>query len=141
MPLIDLTHRPGLKLTTEDGGEHSGIISLELLKRIGAQLPGLFAQNANCYGLSERTAEDAVQVMFHQYGEHDVNTADLWIKVQFSESPPALKERKRIRDAVFNDLVRTFEELGLDAPESFVIDLLWGPTHGKGRIKGSQIVW
>ena len=96
------------------------------------------------FGMDAATPEGGVQVQFHDYGEDDINVADLWIKVQFSELPPHEQARFDIRDAVFRAIVDAFHGLrahGVELPKNFILDVFWGPTNGCGSVNGTHIEW
>jgi hypothetical protein len=140
MPLIDVTQSRNFRFKRSDG---DAVIAADVLVRrtLGPELPALFARNSAAFGMGDHTPEDGVQVQFHRYGPDDLNTADLWIKVQLSEEPPSADERIRIRNAMFSALVDMIHAHGLIMPDSFVLDVLWGPTSGCGSVNGTFIEW
>lgn len=139
MPLIDVTLSPRFRFKKIGGNT---IVSTDQLvrRKLGPELPALFANNSDAFGMGD-TPESGVQVQFHRYGDDDINTADLWVKVQLSEEPPAHDERVRIRNAMFGAIVDMIHAHDLIMPDSFVLDVLWGPTSGCGSIKETFIEW
>jgi hypothetical protein len=103
-------------------------------------LPGLFVENAQLLRLGPDTPPEGVQVQNHDYGELDVNVANVWVKIQLSETQPDTMEHCHIRDALYDILIAWFVSRDL-IPEDFVMDLFWGPTNGKGVVNGVEIVW
>jgi hypothetical protein len=140
MPLVDITFNPGYALRRAGGSPPMSIESTRyVVQRDFAQmLPRLLVENARKLMLDLDTPPEGVQVQNHDYGEFDVNIANVWIKIQLSESQP--DKSTRIRDALYDLLVGWFISRGL-APENFVMDLLWGPTSGKGVVNGVEIAW
>lgn len=146
MPLIDVTRRPSYAFPESVGyigaAEWARQATADFIQQVFAPaLPKLFAENSADFGMDPDTPEDGVQVQLHEYGEHDVNVADIWIKVQFSESYPAWGEAPRIRDAVNDALVELFHTHGLNAPDNYILDVFWGPSHGCGSVNGKYIEW
>ena len=146
MPLIDVTHRPDYAFP--QSGVYRANMELghqatrDFIRKVFApSLPKLFVKNCTDYGMDPDTPEDGVQVQLHEYGEHDVNVADIWIKVQLSESYPAWGEAPRIRDAVNDALVELFHAHGLNVPDNYILDVFWGPSHGCGSMNGKYIEW
>lgn len=142
MPLIDITIKPGVQLKERNGSPFSLGTSRPFLHRvIGPELPGLFVRHRTTFGMDNDTPKDAVQVMFHNFTEHDINVPDVWMKVQFTEEQTDERSRHFIRDAVFKAIVELFHRRGANMPDNFVLDVFWGPTHGCGTVNGSYIEW
>ena len=140
MPLIDVTLKPGFRFKQVGGGTVTATETL-VRRTLGPELPTIFARNCAAFCMGEHTPEDGVQVQFHRYGEDDINVADLWIKVQLSEESPSATERVRIRNAMFDAIVEMIHAHDLVMPDSFVLDVLWGPTSGCGSVNGTFIEW
>jgi len=139
MPLIDVTLKPGFTLTNAGG---TVVHTRPFLRRkFGPELPGLFAQNCAAFGMEANTPEDGIQVQFHDYDADDINVADVWVKVQFSEEQLDYSKRIHIRDNVFDAIVKLFHLHGMQVPDNFILDVLWGPTHGCGSVNGTFIEW
>lgn len=141
MPLIDVTSKPGFRLKKTGDAGYVADTDAFVRRTLGPELPALFAQNSKAFGMGESVPEDGVQVQFHRYGRDDINTAELWIKVLLSEEPPSAEERVRIRNAIFDALVDLIHSHDLCMPDSFVLDVLWGPTSGCGSVNGTFIEW
>lgn len=144
MPLVDITLNPRYRLgqrSDENAAPLSNILTRTRVKEHFARdLPALLVRHGGELGLAPETPPEAVQVMQHEYGEDDVNVANLWVKLQFSEDCPELNERHRIRDRVYELLIGWFWEQGFE-PENFIVDLFWGPTNGRGAVNGVDIEW
>lgn len=139
MPLIDVTLKPGFTLTSKDGLiRHTRHF---IRKVFGPELPGLFVKNSELFGMDTNTPEDGVQVQFHDYDEDDINVADIWIKVQFSEEQRDRSTRLDIRNEVFDVIVDQLKAHGFQRPDNIVLDVFWGPTHGYGCVNGTVIEW
>lgn len=146
MPLIDVTRRPSYVFPEAvgylGGTEMARQATTDFFQTVFAPaIPKLFAQNSADFGMDHDTPEDGVQVQLHEYGMFDVNVADIWIKVQFSEPYPARGEASRIRDAVNDAIVELFHTHGLNAPDNYILDVFWGPSHGCGSVNGKYIEW
>lgn len=141
MPLIDVTLKPGFEFKNTLGGMAVQPADRIVRRFIGPRLPGLFASNSVAFGMGDSVPESGVQVQFHHYGPDDINIADLWIKVQLSEEPPSPDERVRIRNSMFDAIVEMIHAQNLSMPDSFVLDVLWGPTSGCGSVNGTFIEW
>jgi hypothetical protein len=144
MPLVDITLKPNFCLKLAD--MHSDVWSSAEITRMlvkyhfARALPGLFVENAEALGLDTTTPPEGIQVQNHDYGEFDVNVANVWVRIQLSESLPDEEERFRIRDVLYDILVNWFAVQGF-YPEGFVMDLFWGPTNGKGVVDSVKIEW
>lgn len=146
MPLIDVTHRPdyafpqsGVYHANMELGQHA---TRDFIQKVFApSLPKLFVKNCTDYGMDPDTPEDGVQVQLHEYGEHDVNVADIWIKIQFSEPYPGVTLAQATLDAVNYDIGQLFRIHGLDTPDNYILDVFWGPSHGCGSVNGTYIEW
>jgi hypothetical protein len=145
MPLIDVTLRPGYEFPEAEvaGISSEGPIMARIFIRkvFGPELPALFVSNHAEFGMDENTPEEGVQVQFHDYEEDDINIADVWIKVQFSEEPPGESMKFTIRDAVYDAVANLFVAHGLAVPNNFILDIFWGPTNGRGTVNGTAINW
>jgi len=141
MPLIDVTLKPGFTLCQTDGSELVTATRMIIRKEFGPALPELFVRNAEFFRMDGDTPSDGVQVQFHDYDEDDINVADVWVKVQFSEEQVDKSVRVIIRNAVFTAIVDWFDGLGIAVPDNFVLDVFWGPTHGCGSVNGKYIEW
>ena len=146
MPLIDVTRRPSYVFPESvgylGGTEMARQATTDFIQTVFAPaLPKLFAQNCADFGMDHDTPEDGVQVQLHEYGEHDVNVADIWIKIQFSEPYPGETLARAIRDAVNYDIGELFHIHGLDIPYNYILDVFWGPSHGCGSVNGTYIEW
>lgn len=142
MPLIDVTLRPGYAFPEAEGHEFGPEATRYFVRKtFGPELPGLFVNNCAKFGMDVDTPEDGVQVQFHDYDEDDINVADVWIKVQFSEEQTERSERLAIRDAVFGTIVDALHEHGLMMPDNFILDVFWGPTNGCGSVNRTYIEW
>lgn len=141
MPLIEVTTRPGLTLPCFTGTGAARATRTFIRGSFGARLPFLFALNWEEFGMEERIPEAGVQVRFHEYGQDDINTADLWVVVCLSEDPPKDKNaRIAIRNAIFTTITDALRELDMEIP-SVVLDVFWGPTSGCGVVRGTVIEW
>jgi hypothetical protein len=146
MPLIDVTRRPSYVFPEAvgylGGTEMARQVTTDFFQTVFAPaIPKLFAQNSADFGMDHDTPEDGVQVQLHEYGMFDVNVADIWIKVQFSDPYPGRGEASRIRDAVNDAIVELFHTHGLNAPDNYILDVFWGPSHGCGSVNGTYIEW
>ena len=145
MPLVDITLKPGyrmkmLGMKDPHTTAHETITHDMVKGRFARALPTLLVEHAQRLGLDPTTPPEGVQVMCHDYALYDVNTANVWIKFQFSEERHPLEERRYITDRLYNLLIEWFREQELE-PENFMIDLFWGPTNGMGTVNGREIVW
>ena len=146
MPLIDVTRRPSYAFPESVGyigaAEWARQATADFIQQVFAPaLPKLFAENSADFGMDPDTPEDGVQVQLHEYGEHDVNVADIWIKVQFSEVYPSCYRAQEIRDSVNRAIVELFHSHDLMAPDNYILDVFWGPSHGCGSVNGKYIEW
>lgn len=141
MPLVHVTHRPSFEFTKIGGSPAADSTEHIVRRMIGPELPALFAGNSAAFGMGESVPETGVQVRFHRYGPDDINVADLWVLVLFSEDPPSVDERVRIRHAVWDALVDKIHAFNLTVPDNFMLDVLWGPTSGCGSVNGTLIEW
>ncbi|HEY5695277.1 MAG TPA: hypothetical protein VIQ80_00405 [Candidatus Saccharimonadales bacterium] len=139
MPLIDVMTKRGFRLQVSGSGPMTATGPF-LRRTLGPQLPKLFASNSAAFGMGD-TPESGVQVTFREFSPDDINTPDLWVKVQLSEEPPEAAEQARIRGAIFDALVGLMHGHNLRAPDNFVLDVLWGPTSGCGSVNGVFIEW
>ena len=71
-----------------------------------------------------------MQVCMHEYGAYDINTSNIWIKIQLSEEVSNPLERIKIRDRMFDILCQWFIDTGYYVPYDFALDIIWGPTSG-----------
>lgn len=134
MPLIDIT--TNRDYTESEAGIH------EIIKRqLAKVLPELLVINAKELGLEPSIHPAGIQVMNHNFGMHDVNVPDVWVKVQFGAEPPTPRERQRIRDALYTIVLDWFARQRHVAPDDFVLELFWVPTSGKGVVNGVEIAW
>ncbi|MFZ3009991.1 MAG: hypothetical protein WA030_03170 [Candidatus Microsaccharimonas sp.] len=144
MPLIDITMKPGyrmrLKKTRGVVSATPNVTRIMIKQHFSQALPELLVANVAKLGLDLDTPSEGIQVMNHNYGDYDVNVANVWIKFQFSEPQPELGERLRIRNQLYALIMGWFEFKEL-IPEDFIMDILWGPTNGKGVIDGVEILW
>jgi hypothetical protein len=139
MPLIDVTVSPAYVSSRVEGGGAAAFSRQFIRKEFGLQLPELFARSCERFGMGPGLSSNDVQVQFHDFGEDDLNTPDLWVKVQLGEKPPAVDDRRMVRNAIYNELVRALRTLGTEPPANFVLDVLWGPTSGRGTVNGEPI--
>ncbi len=139
MPLVDITVNPDYRFRQPwelfDEGK-----TRVWLSYFAGDLPNLLVRHADELGLDSDTPPEGIQVMMHDYGARDVNIADVWIKVQFSEECPEMEERLRIRDQLYGILAQWFHRRNL-ALGNFVMDIFWGPTNGRGTVSGVEIEW
>jgi len=151
VPLIDITMKTGLVLPPdyqEPYPDHKDVRkqkqSSEARAYIRHNFARMFAEsvyrNASVLGLARNTPASGIQVMNHEFDNHDLNVPDVWVKVQFSERRPWLQKRRLVRDFLYAVAEEWFEAQGY-TPKSFVIDVFWGPTHGKGVVNGDVIEW
>ena len=118
--------------------------------QLGAALPALFVANEQRLRLDPGTPEVAVQVMFAKYGELDINTAEVWVLITFTEDGLTEDQqedvRQVLRELLYGALAGIVEqraklhlaarsdELGLGATENqipkLVVDSFWGDGHG-----------
>ena len=146
MPLIDVTRRPSYTFPEFVDGLGSAKLGQEATKdfiqdEFAPSLPKIFAQNCTDFGMDHDTPEDGVQVQLHEYGVCDVNVADIWIKVQFSEVYPSCYRAQEIRDSVNRAIVELFHSHDLMVPDNYILDVFWGPSHGCGSVNGTFIEW
>ena len=146
MPLIDVTRRPSYVFPESvgylGGTEMARQATTDFFQTVFAPaIPKLFAQNCADFGMDHDTPEDGVQVQLHDYGEYDVNVADIWILIRFSESYPGEARAQEIRDSVFLAIAELFHDHGLNAPDNYILDVFWGPSHGCGSVNGTYIEW
>lgn len=141
MPLIDITTDPRYRTMRKVVGNDIIDTDAYLVTEFGPELPTLFASNSIAFGMGEETPESGVQVQFHTYGPNDINTAEVWVKVQLSEEPPSTDERRMIRGRIFDTLVDLIHSHGLRMPDSFVLDVFWGPISGCGFVNETNIEW
>lgn len=141
MPLVDVTYKPGYQLATIDGSKPCLDTKKIIFCDFGANIPALLVNHKDSLGLGEKTPEDGVQVQMHEYGQYDINIAEVWVKIHFSEEMPNLEERERIRNNVYMFLACWFGDAGYILPNDFVVDVIWGPTNGCGHVNGTTIEW
>lgn len=139
MPLIDVMTNPKFVCSRADGLQGAVATTRFIREQFGLELPAVFAQNSSAFGMGP-TLEAGVQVRFHEYGPEDINTADLWVLVQLSEEPPCAFVRRSIRNAIYTVLLDTLRRLDIQVP-SFVLDVFWGPSSGRGIVSGVPIEW
>lgn len=146
MPLVDITLKNGYRAKSLTSDRfRTARLSKEMTLRIvrvdfGSALPRILIDNAAELGLDPTTPPEGVQVMHHDYGPFDLNTATVWVKLQYSEDCPTPEERLRIRDRLYSLFMEWFAQHNV-VPEDFVIDIFWGPTNGRGVVGGVEIVW
>jgi hypothetical protein len=144
MPLVDITIMPGYRIQLvkmRDKVFAAAEITHKLVCcHFARALPDILVKNARILKLDPRTPPEGIQVQSHEFGKFDVNVPNVWIKVQLSENQPDEIECFRIRDELYRILVEWFTDQDY-TPEDFVLDLLWGPTNGKGVVKGVEIMW
>jgi hypothetical protein len=141
MPLIDITMKSTYEIRRVDGTcLDQGVTHHKIKTVFSAEFPSLLVEHAKKLGLDADTPAEGIQVMNHNYGDYDVNIANLWIKVQFSENTPNKAKRIEIRDTLYDLIVEWFAERGMIL-ENFIMDLFWGPTNGRGTVDGVEIVW
>jgi hypothetical protein len=141
MPLIDVVVDPTCVLPRL-GDEQASKTTRQFIRTdFGPKIPGVFARNWAEFGIPVSIPETGVQVRHDDFDVNDVNTPELWIKVQLSEEPPDDPTRKAIRNAIYEALVALIRELGTELPANFVLDVLWGPTSGCGTVNGETIEW
>ncbi len=146
MPLVDVFLKPGFRLMLLDMNNKGNFFKTEsetnlIVKRdFAPALPMILVKYAKLIGLDANTPPEGVQVMCHNYGEYDINIANVWVKVQFSERMPSEDIRKIIRDKLYEEFINWFIDAGF-IPQDFVMDLFWGPTNGKGVVDGVKIEW
>lgn len=84
MPLIDITRHPNYRL------RRHAVFPVDteqvLFSELGPALPDLFVEHREELVLGD-TPATGVQVQHHQFGQADVNTVGLWVKIQFLEAP------------------------------------------------------
>lgn len=142
MPLIDVIVNPRFKLQRRPGlsGLSEAATVFVIKSDFARSLPALMVEHAVALGLDPNTPNEGVQVMNHNYDTYDVNPATVWVKFQFSEEMPAEEERIRIRDHLYDLIVKWFYDREYRI-HGLVIDLLWGPTNGKGMVGVTTIDW
>lgn len=142
MPLVDITLKPGYCIKVlRQGWSHTPHATGDIVKgQFAHAIPHLFVEHAKKLRLSADTPAEGIQVMRHDYDEGDVNIANVWVKVQFSERHAWWWRRKRIRNRLYSILTGWFREYGFEL-EDFVLDIFWGPTNGKGTVNGVEIEW
>ncbi len=144
MPLIQLWLNPGYRLPVigaEGEGLGADVTRMIVRDDFAQALPGLFVQHVQELRLELTTPPEAVQVTRHDFSKGDVNVPGIWVVVQFTEEPPAWDGRKPIRNALYGWIMDWFREQELDASEGLVIDIFWGPSHGRGVVNGVTIKW
>lgn len=141
MPLIDITMKSDYRIRCANDTCLGVSVTHHKIKTVFSQeLPSLLVKHAEKLGLDAGTPAEGIQIMNHDYGDYDVNIANLWIKVQFSERLPNKEKRIQIRDTLYGLIVEWFAERDMIL-ENFVMDLFWGPTHGRGTVNGVEINW
>ncbi|MEO5949853.1 MAG: hypothetical protein ABIQ04_00220 [Candidatus Saccharimonadales bacterium] len=143
MPLIDVTLKPGSELVLVSWGKTCSqpVINRFIRTIFGPSLPPLFVANSEALGMEDGTPEDAIQVQFHDFGKDDINVANFWVKVQFSETAPEESSREKIVNSIYSLIHGVFHGEGFEMFSSFVLDVLWGPTSGCGYVNGTIFKW
>ena len=138
MPLINITtsakFHPYAGTSRQDPNR-------EMIIKLAMALPRLMVNNLPDLRLDPTTMELAVQVTLQKFHPRSVHTPDVWIKVQFSEDGLTEKQRKKVAKKSKKILAVWFKEQGLDMPDGFAVDLLWGPTHGFIVADGLTVEW
>lgn len=141
MPLVDVTLNPRFSLRTVDGRLLGVNPTQDIVKRVFAPaIPGLLINNADTLSIvGADMAPEAVQVQNHNFGPDDVNTPDIWMKIQLTKEAPE-KERIRIRDHLYEVLKGWFVSNNY-ALDNFVLDVFWCSTNGRGTVNGVELEW
>lgn len=144
MPLVALWLQPGYEIGLTDiepGAVATSVATYMLIHRdLANSLPELFVDNAGILGLVPDTPLNGVQITNFDFGPYDVNTPSIWLDIRFSEARPDEMQCQTIREKLYELIMNWFKERDL-APDNLVIDLAWGPTHGKGTVDGVEIKW
>ena len=135
MPLIQITSQHRYYPAAQRG---SGTISQMLTADLARALPELFVSKSDKLHMEPGTLEAGVQVTHQKFHGQDVNTPDIWVLVQFSESGLTKKQQLKAKSQV-KKLLTTW--LGDNMPENFAVDCFWGPSHGFLNIGGKIIEW
>ena len=92
MPLVQLTTSPQYYPTSRMTAAQ------KLINDFANELPGLLIANATPLHLDDDTPAEAVQVTRQKFTAWDVNTPDLWILIQFTESNLTTKQKLKVRN-------------------------------------------
>ncbi len=144
MPLIDVYLRLSYRIRIADDKDQSTLgpdkTRFVIMSDFARSLTYSFYKNREALGLDKDTPFEAIQLMCHDFDKFDLNIPSVWVKVQFTEPLPDKQKRDTIRDIIFDILVDWFTKAGY-AADGLVLDLLWGPTSGKGVVNGVIIEW
>ncbi|MGB4762007.1 MAG: hypothetical protein WBP12_01455 [Candidatus Saccharimonas sp.] len=142
MPLVDITMRPGYQIqlaNMRDTAFVSSKVTRALIKHhFSRALPDLIVARAKDLDLDPTTPSKAVQIMNHDYGRHDVNIVDIWIKILFTEDPPKQQRRQQISSTLHEVIIGWFSLQEL-IPGDLFLDVFWCPASGMGSIDGEAI--
>ena len=135
MPLVTVTcSKPYYpNETTERTASPSQIATFDLV----TNLPRLIVEQSYALGLEAGTPAEAVQVDVKQFHPLSVNSVDIWMHVQFSESFP---DNTNARDALISVLTTWFQEQETEL--NWALDMFWGPGQGMYLFtNGDTMTW
>ncbi len=143
MPLVDITLNPHFSLRTVDGKIAGINPTKDIIKQVFARaVPYLLVENAEQLRVIDRDlAPEAVQVRNHDFGPYDINTPDVWVLTHLADGGQ-LSEQERIhtRDRLYEILRGWFTHTGWPI-DSFVLDIFWCQTNGRGVVNGVNLTW
>ena len=128
MPLVTLTCS-GKCYPPDDGSAPSSLTRPQAILRLAQDLPGIVVQHARELNLDAETPAAAVQVDIKRFHPHAVNSVDLWVYVQLTETRLSQAKRLAARDTLARALADWFAEHRLGGL-SWALDMFYGPGHG-----------
>jgi hypothetical protein len=142
MLLIDVTVSPRCTISRFEEKQAPQVTRQFIRKEFGPKLPELFARNGIEFGIWDITPEAGVQVRYYDYDEDDLNTPELWIKVQLRKESVAMSVQRSTRDGIYDGIVTVIRELGAEPPADFILEVTFGDqAHGFRVVGGEVIEW
>ena len=138
MPLIQITTKRRFQPKDkewEDTDEQS------MVAKLARALPGLLIAHKEHLHLDPDTPAVGVQVSIGEFNFRSINTPDVWVLIQFSETELTGPEMKESAAHVKEMLTNWFEVNEYVLPQNFACDCQWTPSHGFLSIDGEQKSW
>ncbi len=141
MPLVDITLNPHFSLRTVDGKIAGINPTKDIIKQVFARaVPYLLVENAERLRIGRSLTPEAVQVRNHDFGPYDINTPDVWVLIHLAGGELTEPERMHVRDRLYDILKGWFSHTGWPL-DSFVLDIFWCQTNGRGTVNGVELEW
>ena len=142
MPVVFAYAKPDATITFWDGEKAVQRPMTEALDDLLPVLPEKIMENLDNLELDPDTPIEGIMCLPEVFPARAVNAPDLWLWIQFSESPPSEKRQKRIREWFRVLMSDWFTERGYVQPGYYFVDISWGPTRGFGYVGiENRITW